>query len=611
MPPDKSVKNKTQAKESGQKQKKGEWGDDARVLICKRFVKPPKISQRQLKVWLLKEHGIPVAQSTISNTLRDKDIYLHPDFVPGTSKRAAKWAQLERALHEWIVAYQKSVVITQMLVKKKAAQFYARLTPAEDQDPEKLDPEKWTNGWLEGFQKRFKIQSRRRHGEAGSVDLDKLALALPKIQVQTQKYSLKDTFNMDETALLYRLQPDTGLATEFIAGGKKDKTRVTLVACCNADGSEKVEIWVLGQYQNPRALNKVNRALLGCQYRANKKGWMTGQMFKEWLAWFDDQMEGRKVCLLLDNASSHDSSVETRNVELIFLPPNTTSVIQPLDQGIIRSLKVHYRHKYYSDVLERMEEVNREEAIKRWDILDTIKAVAAAWKDGVTDVTIANCFQHSRVKVFGPIENPNRSVSTVAEPETSGHAPVRQESLDPELSPQAADHAPVRQESLEPELPAREEEQLLEAELDKVIAQMGYSNRMSIAFILNQENEERTDALPTDDEILEAAESTPFDEEGKEADAVEARRKEIPHKEALYAAKILEEWAYQQDDLAKAEHSNIDRALRSVRRLAFRLRSEKQEQKQIPDFFPRLPKIAAPSDSNEQSGSRSLPMEID
>ncbi|GFU04188.1 tigger transposable element-derived protein 1 [Trichonephila clavipes] len=41
-----------------------------------------------------------------------------------------------------------------------------------------------------------------------------------------------------------------------------------------------------------------------------------------------------KVLLIVDNAASHPQ-LEHPNVQLVFLPPNTTSLIQPLDQGII------------------------------------------------------------------------------------------------------------------------------------------------------------------------------------------------------------------------------------------------------------------------------------
>jgi hypothetical protein len=64
----------------------------------------------------------------------------------------------------------------------------------------------------------------------------------------------------------------------------------------------------------------------------------------------------RYVIGILDNASSHVSSakvgkpcgfstLELSNITLVFLPPNVTSIVQPLDQGIIASFKNQYKKK--------------------------------------------------------------------------------------------------------------------------------------------------------------------------------------------------------------------------------------------------------------------------
>ena len=61
--------------------------------------------------------------------------------------------------------------------------------------------------------------------------------------------------------------------------------------------------------------------------------------------------------MILDNASSHVvsfakvgkscgfSTLELNNMTLVFLPPNITSVVQPLDQGIIASFKIQHKKK--------------------------------------------------------------------------------------------------------------------------------------------------------------------------------------------------------------------------------------------------------------------------
>ena len=52
----------------------------------------------------------------------------------------------------------------------------------------------------------------------------------------------------------------------------------------------------------------------------------------------------KKALLLLDNAPGHtvdlDSSSTGIKVEVVFLPQNTTSLLQPMDQGAIAAFKL-------------------------------------------------------------------------------------------------------------------------------------------------------------------------------------------------------------------------------------------------------------------------------
>ena len=86
---------------------------------------------------------------------------------------------------------------------------------------------------------------------------------------------------------------------------------------------------------------------LPCRYRSQNKSWMDGDLFTEWVRQLDNKFvaEVRKIALIIDNCPVHPRTDNLKAVELIFLPPNTTSKTQPMDHGVIRSLKGHYRAK--------------------------------------------------------------------------------------------------------------------------------------------------------------------------------------------------------------------------------------------------------------------------
>jgi hypothetical protein len=137
--------------------------------------------------------------------------------------------------------------------------------------------------------------------------------------------------------------------------------------------------------QNPRAMKNIDKKSLPVRWRANKKAWMTGSLIEDWFFnCFIPEVESYlkkinldfKVLLLLDNALRHP-----KNVKVIFLPPNTTSLIQPIDQGIIATFKAHYIRRTFQSIFEKL---HADPALtltmvwKSFTILNCVEIVAAA-----------------------------------------------------------------------------------------------------------------------------------------------------------------------------------------------------------------------------------------
>ncbi|CAK9810840.1 Tigger transposable element-derived protein 1 [Anthophora plagiata] len=86
-----------------------------------------------------------------------------------------------------------------------------------------------------------------------------------------------------------------------------------------------------------------------------------------------------KVLLIVDNAPGHPC-LEHPNVHIVCLPPNTTSLVQPLDQGIIAIFKKHYVKLTFSYILKKLENdgISLTEIWKKFSILDCINHATAA-----------------------------------------------------------------------------------------------------------------------------------------------------------------------------------------------------------------------------------------
>ncbi|KAG0441910.1 Tigger transposable element-derived protein 6 [Dictyocoela muelleri] len=119
---------------------------------------------------------------------------------------------------------------------------------------------------------------------------------------------------------------------------------------------------------------------------------MTGELFTGYLRRLNEYMlkRSRKILLLLDNAPSHPV-LNFSNIELFYFPKNTTSVLQPLDMGIIKAFKNHYSNALITSIDYNHLFINDITSLNSLNIKDAIILIYIAW-DKISEETIINCF---------------------------------------------------------------------------------------------------------------------------------------------------------------------------------------------------------------------------
>ncbi|XP_032875006.1 jerky protein homolog [Amblyraja radiata] len=290
--------------------------------------------------------------------------------------------------------------LTGLMVMKQARKYHEELNIEGECE--------YSEGWLQKFKKRHGIKYLKICGEKASADYDAAERYIDEFakMVSDDKLSPEQIYNADETALYWRYIPRKTLTTvdERAPSGFKDaKDRVTVLGCANAASTRMLKLAVLGKSQRPRCFKGVTN--LPVHYYVNKNAWVTREMFTNW---FNNHfvpaarahcrkaglVENCKILLLLDNCSAHPPAevLVKNNVFSIYLPPNVTSLIQPCDQGILRSMKTKYKYFFLNCMLAAVNRgVDIKDFLKEFTLKDVIYALVNAWKD-VTKSTLKNAW---------------------------------------------------------------------------------------------------------------------------------------------------------------------------------------------------------------------------
>lgn len=338
--------------------------------------------------------------------------------------RVLKFPDLDAKLLEFVsLCRQVKKPVTLAALSVRALLLKNRILLSNDiSDKHREDVESFqaSKTWALAFTKRHALRSVSLHGEAGSVDVAKVARSIAEIRKRLEEYDIDCIFNVDETGLFYKLLPRRTYVMDVenrrsVRGTKNmgAKDRITAYVCTNADGSEKLEMAIIGKSQNPRCFRLEAPRV---PYLSQKNAWSDTATFKKW---FHDvflrhvrRFTSRPVILLMDNCGPHGSDlIDARaQVTLQALPPNCTSVHQPMDQGVIAAWKAEYRLLYLKESLEdietqeqrRQQNIGKKAGMKGMEegydphMLDVTRLTAKSWNT-VTQASVARCWVKAKI----------------------------------------------------------------------------------------------------------------------------------------------------------------------------------------------------------------------
>ncbi|UYV61603.1 hypothetical protein LAZ67_1005513 [Cordylochernes scorpioides] len=302
----------------------------------------------------------------------------------------------EKALVIWIEDLtQKRIPLDGHLIKMKALKFYKELKESEPSTSSRESNPQFSasTGWLTGFIKSHSFHNLKIKGEVASADEEaarKYPEKLAKI-IKDGGYCAHQIFNADETGLFWKKMPTRtyiAKSEKNASGFKAAKDRVTLLLCSNASGDRMLKPLLVNRSLKPRALKGKDLNTLPVHWMANKKAWVTTAIFTEWFnKCFVPEVENYmkemglefKILLILHNAPGHPN-LEHPNIKVVFFPPNTTSLIQPLDQGIISTFKKYYVKFTFQFIFDKLESdtITVTEVWKQFNILNCVDHVALA-----------------------------------------------------------------------------------------------------------------------------------------------------------------------------------------------------------------------------------------
>nr|XP_032834220.1 tigger transposable element-derived protein 1-like isoform X5 [Petromyzon marinus] len=326
-----------------------------------------------------------------------------------TRKRSPLMENMEESLGMWIKHQNEHrMPLSTALIQAKALRLFNdfKKRAGESAANETFGA---STGWYAKFKGRYNLRHLKMTGETAGADVEAAEAFKSTLKeiIEGGGYSPEQVFNVNETGLFWKRMPaSTFLSREekTAPGFKASKDRLALLVGANAAGDCKLKPLLVYHSKTPRALKGCIKADLPVIWRSNKKGWITASVFLDWLKnHFCPAIEkyckkknlDHKALLLLNNAPGHPPTLSelSEHVRVEFLPKNTTPLIQPMDQGVIRTFNVYYMRRTMEQIVANTDKDVQtiREFWRSYNIMDAIDNINEAWNE-VAQTTLNACW---------------------------------------------------------------------------------------------------------------------------------------------------------------------------------------------------------------------------
>lgn len=214
--------------------------------------------------------------------------------------------------------------------------------------------------WVSGFLKRHKTLLSARlcqniSRKRAAVSEEMVSLYFKNLEKTLEGVPPANIVNYDET----NVTDDPKGKVQIFRRGTKHAERI--MNSSKSSTSIMFAVSATGHYLSPYVVYKAQRLQqtwieggpLDVQYNTSKSGWFDADLFMSWfekvaLAYFRTLPREETKVLIGDNLASHINHTliplcEEHNIKMVFLIPNATHLLQPLDVGIFAPLKKHWR----------------------------------------------------------------------------------------------------------------------------------------------------------------------------------------------------------------------------------------------------------------------------